>query len=170
MRYDSSPPAFYDSLTGFYDELDPPLTFERTPLKYATLKLSGKTLDQKLDLTVDLAAALGTNIAVYATPNPSTVTLTGKVTAIRAKQLEISAAQTVLDTKMGELDTLAVDLENALVDETSYIQTTSHGVEATIRLLGVDVRSTPLPLAAPEKLQNFRLSPGKNPGAHWWTG
>ena len=133
-------------------------------MKYATLKLTEKTFDQKLDLTTDLAAALGLNIAVYANPNPSTASLTGKVAAIRSKQIEVNAAQTVLETKQGELDALAVDLETALIDETSYIQTTSHGVEATIRLLGVDVRSTPLPPPTAAKIQNFRLMFGANPG------
>ena len=164
MRYDSSPPVYYDSPTAFYDLPDTPSSQPTIKMKYATLKLESKTLDQKLDLTTDLAAALTTHVAVYASPNPPPATLTGKVTAIRAKQGEITAAQTVLDTKLAELDALEVNLDNSLAQETAYIQETSQGIEANITLIGVGVRSTAAPLAAPGKVQNFRLMPGTRSG------
>lgn len=133
-------------------------------MKYATLKLGEKTLDQKLDLTTNLAAALVTNVAVYGSPVPLPATLTAKVAAIRTKQGEVNTAQTVLDTKQGELDALELDLDSSLTDETAYIQQTSHGDEATIALLGVPVRSTAAPMALPGKFMNYRLSPGTKPG------
>jgi len=164
MRFDSSPKVRMDSPLSVFDLHSDYVPNSPIKMKYATLKLGEKTLDQKLDLTTDLAAALLTNVAVYALPDPTPAALTGKVTAIRAKMTEVSNAQTVLDTKLSELDALEVDLDNSLTDETAYIQKASHGVEATIALLGVPVRSTPAPVAAPEKLRNFRLMPGKNAG------
>jgi len=133
-------------------------------MKYVVLKLNEKSLDQKLEFATDLAAALTTNVAVYATPDPTPATLTGKVTAITAKRGEMTAAQTVLDTKTAELQALEDDLDQLLTLEGAYIQQTSGGDEAKINLLPVEMKATPGPTTAPGQVQDLKLLPGANPG------
>jgi hypothetical protein len=133
-------------------------------MDYVALKLNEKTLDDKLTLTTDLAASLVTNIATYATPDPATTVLTGKVTAIAAKRTELATAQTVLDTKTGELAALELDLDNTLMAEAAYIQKASGGVASKITLLGLDVKGTPAGVTPPGAVTGFKLSAGDNPG------
>jgi hypothetical protein len=133
-------------------------------MKYVVLKLGEKSLDQKLDLTTDLAAALTLNIAVYATPDPTTTVLTAKVTAINTKRGQVTAAQTALDTKVAELQTLEEELDDLLTLESAYIQQTSNGDAAKIALLPVEVKATPGPTTAPAQVLDLKLAPGLNPG------
>jgi len=164
MQYDSTPPMFYDDPASVYDE-NPivPAKFI-LPMKYAILQLNNKNLDQKLTLTTDLTTALTTNLAVYATPDPTVLVLTDKVTAIRTKKTELDAALAVVDTKQGELDTLELELDNLLNQELAYIQKTSGGDEAKITLLGLSVKGAPSPATAPDQVQNLKLAPGKGSG------
>lgn len=70
MNYDSNPPVYYDDPLSFYDAPGPVPSQPRKPMKYVVLKLNDKTLDQKLEFTTDLAAALLTNVATYPDPEP----------------------------------------------------------------------------------------------------
>ena len=163
--YDSNPPCFYDDPSVVYDDIFIPWSSNGSKkMKYMALKLGEKTLDQKLVLTTDLGAALGLNIALYALPDPTVAELTARVLAIRNKKGELDAAIALVDIKQGELDALEVDLDDALIKEGAYIQKASGGVEANIKLLGLDVKSSPSLPAGPAKLQNFRLLPGLKGG------
>ena len=133
-------------------------------MDYVALKLNEKTLDDKLTLTTDLAASLVTNIAIYATPDPATTVLTGKVTAITAKRTELAAAQAVVDTKTDELAALEDELDTLLITEAAYIQKTSGGVAAKITILGLDVKGTPAGVTPPGAALGFKLFAGDNPG------
>ncbi len=133
-------------------------------MDYVALKLSEKTLDQKLELTTNLAAALTVNIVTYATPNPATTVLTGKVTAINAKKTLLSAAQAVVDGHTADLAALEADLDATLTSEAAYIQQTSGGVAAKIALLNLDIKGRVSPMAAPGQVLNLKLSRGDNAG------
>ena len=63
MRYDSSPPVFYDDLAVRYDEPDALSPQPKVRMQYVALKLGQKSLDQKLDFTTTLAGNLTTYIA-----------------------------------------------------------------------------------------------------------
>ena len=71
MNYDSVPPVYYDDPSSVFDEAVQGLSQRRLPMKYVALKLNEKTLDQKLDLTTTLAAALTAYATLYANPDPS---------------------------------------------------------------------------------------------------
>lgn len=133
-------------------------------MKYVVLKLNEKSLDDKLDFTTDLTAALSLNVAVYASPDPTPAVLNAKVTAINTKRAQVTAAQTALDTKLAELDTLEGELDDLLMLEGAYIQQTSNGEAAKIALLPVEVKATPGPTTAPAKVIDLKLSPGNNAG------
>ena len=133
-------------------------------MKKVVLKLEEKSLDQKLDYTTDLAAALLTNVATYASPDPTPVALTGKVTAINTKRGEVTAAQSVLDTKPSELAVLEGQLDDLLILEAAYIQKTSAGDETKINLLPVEMKASPGPTTAPGQVTDLKLSPGANAG------
>ena len=164
MNYDSNPPVYYDDPLSFYDSPGPEPSQPKKPMKQVVFKLNQKTLDQKLDFTTDLAAALTTNVATYASPDPSPATLTGKVTAIQAKRGEVTAAQTVLDTKTSELAVLEGELDDLLTLSAAYIQKTSGGDEAKINLLPVETKAAPSPTTTPGQVMDLKLSPGKNAG------
>lgn len=133
-------------------------------MKYVVLKLNEKTLDEKLEFTTDLAAALTTNAVTYPTPDPAPATLTAKVTAINTKRGEVTAAQTTLDTKQGELQILEDELDDLLLLEAAFIQNTSGGDAAKIALLPVEVKATPGPTIIPTQVLDLKLSPGLNAG------
>ena len=164
MNYDSNPPVYFYDPLSFYDSPGPGPSQPRKPMKQVVFKLNQKTLDQKLDFTTDLAAALTTNVATYASPDPPPATLTAKVTAINAKRGEVTAAQTVLDTKTSELAVLEGELDDLLILEAAYIQKTSGGAEAIINLLPVEMKAAPGPTTAPGQVMDLKLSPGKNAG------
>jgi hypothetical protein len=164
MRYDSTPPVYYDDPAVHYDEPDASSSQPRTRMDYVALKLNQKTLDQKLDFTTMLAANLTTYVADYASPPITPTQLTGKVTAINAKKAEVAAAQTVLDTKQSDLAALEEDLDNSLIAIGSFIQDKSGGVAAKITELGVEIQAAPNAPVTPSAPQNFRVSAGDNPG------
>jgi len=164
MNYDSNPPVYYDDPLSFYDSGGSGPSQPRIPMKKVVLKLEEKSLDQKLDYTTDLAAALTTNVATYASPDPPPATLTAKVTAITAKRGEVTAAQTVLDTKTSELAGLEGELDDLLVLEAAYIQKTSGGDETKINLLPVEMKASPGPTIAPAQVMDLKLVAGKNAG------
>jgi hypothetical protein len=164
MRYDSTPPVYYDDPAVHYDEPDASPSQPRTRMNYVALKLSSKSLDQKLDFTSMLAANLTTFVADYASPPITPTQLTGKVTAINAKKAELAAAQTVLDNKLSDLAALELDLDNSLTVDGSFIQDKSGGVAAKITELGVDIQASPIAPTTPNAPQNLRVSPGDNPG------
>lgn len=164
MNYDSSPPVYYDDPLSFYDASGAGPSQPRKPMKYVVLKLNEKTLDEKLEFTTNLAAALTTNVAAYPSPDPAPSALTAKVTAINTKRGEVVAAQTVLDTKQGELQVLEGDLDDLLLLESAFIQKTSGGDAAKIALLPVEVKATPGPTTIPAQVLDLKLSPGLNAG------
>lgn len=133
-------------------------------MKYVVLKLNEKSLDDKLDFTTDLAAALTLNVAIYASPDPTPTVLNAKVTAINTKRGQVTAAQTALDTKVAELETLEGELDDLLTLEGAYIQQISNGDAAKIALLPVEVKATPGPTTAPAQVLDLKLSPGPNAG------
>jgi hypothetical protein len=133
-------------------------------MEQIALKLGEKTLEQKLELTDNLSSALDTNIAVYATPNPTTIILKGKATAIRAKLVAISDAEAALTTLNTELSDMETDLDVNLALEASYIQNTSKGALDKLSLLPVELKSHSTAMTTPGDITNFRLSPGVNPG------
>ena len=133
-------------------------------MDYVALKLGEKTLDQKLELTTNLAAALVANVATYATPDPAPTVLTGKVTAINAKKTLLSAAQAVVDGHIADLAALEADLDATLILEAAYIQKTSGGLAAKISLLNVDTKSHNATATAPGQVMNLKLSRGENAG------
>ena len=133
-------------------------------MEYVALKLGDKSLEQKLEYTDNLSSALDTNIAVYATPNPTTVLMKGKTAAIRAKLVNISDAQTVVDNLTNELGVLEEDLDQNLTLEAAYIQNTSKGAADKLALLPVELKGHGTTTTVPGAVTNFRLSPGVNPG------
>jgi hypothetical protein len=133
-------------------------------MDYVALKLSEKTLDQKVDLTTNLAAAFITNIATYATPDPTPTVMTGKVTAINAKKTLLSAALAVADGHLTDLAALEADLDATLTSSAAYIQKTSGGVAAKIALLNVPIKGKVSPMAAPGQVLNLKLARGDNAG------
>ena len=155
---------FYDDPASVYDENPVVPVKIIKPMKYAILQLNNRNLDQKLTLTTDLTAALTTNLAVYATPDPTVTALTAQVTAIRTKKTELDAVLAVVDTKQGELDALELALDNLLTLELAYIQKTSGGDEAKITLLGLAVKGAPTPTTTPDQVQNLKLTPGQDSG------
>lgn len=135
-----------------------------TRMDYVALKLGDKSLEQKKTLATNLAAALVTNVAIYATPDPATPALTGKVTAITTKQTLLAAAQAVVDGHTADLKTLESDLDTLLTSEGAYIQKTSGGLAAKITLLGLDIKSQSTTATAPGQVLDLKLMPGGNDG------
>ena len=133
-------------------------------MDYVALKLSEKTLEDKKTLATNLAAALVTNVATYATPNPATTVLTGKVAAITTKQTLLDAAQSVLDGHTADLKQLEADLDLLLTEEATYIQQTSGGVAAKITMLGLDLKGHVSPITPPGQVLDLKLSAGDNAG------
>ena len=133
-------------------------------MDYVALKLSEKNLEDKKTLATNLAAALVTNVATYATPSPATTVLTGKVTAITAKQTLLSAAQAVVDGHAADLAALELDLDGELTAEAAYIQLTSGGVAAKITMLGLDIKGHVSPTTAPAQVTDLKLMAGDNAG------
>jgi hypothetical protein len=132
--------------------------------EYIALKLGDKNLEEKLELTDNLSAALVKNIAVYAEPDPPTTVLTGKAAAIRAKLVEVSGAESALGSLFGQLSLLEKDLDATLTEEGEYIQQTSKGALDKLSLLPVELKSHGTGTTPPGPIINFRLSPGVNPG------
>jgi hypothetical protein len=133
-------------------------------MDYVALKLSEKTLEEKKTLATNLAAALVTNAATYATPNPATTVLTAKVAEITAKQTLLDAAQAVLDGHTADLRQLEADLDAELTAEAAYIQQTSGGVASKITLLGLALKGHVSPITPPGPVLDLKLSAGENAG------
>ena len=164
MRFDSSPPLRMDSLSVRMDVPDANGSLPRMLMHYVALKLNEKSLDEKEQLATTLGANFTIHIADYPAPPVPPAQLTAKVAAIDAKKIEVGNAQSLLDSKLTELDDLEVDLDSALTTDGLYIDDKSGGVEAKIVELGVEVQATRTPPSTPGQLQNFRLLPGDNAG------
>jgi hypothetical protein len=164
MEYDSTPPIFYDDPQTTYDSSSGGPPGRKARMDYVALKLNEKSLEDKKTLATNLAAALVTNVATYATPAPATTVLTGKVSAITAKQTQIAAAQAVVDGYTADLAALELDLDTELTAEAAYIQLTSGGVAAKITLLGLELKGHGSTVTAPGQVLDLKLSAGANAG------
>jgi hypothetical protein len=164
MRFDSTPRALMDVATSVMDDSGGGPLQTKTRMEQIALKLGDKNLEQKMELADNLAAALLANATVYAQPDPPPATLTSKTTAIRAKLVDISNAETALTNLNNELTDMETDLDVTLTDEGAYIQKTSKGDLAKLTLLPVELKGHGTTPTAPGPISGFRLSPGVNSG------
>jgi hypothetical protein len=164
MRFDSTPPALMDLATSVFDSSGGGPLQPKQRMEQIALKLSEKSLEQKLELTDNLTSALTTNLAVFALPNPTTVVLNGKATAIRAKLVAISDADAVLTKLNQDLSTMEDDLDANLTSEAAYIMETTKGAPDKLALLPVELKGHGTNPITPGAILGFRLSPGVNVG------
>lgn len=153
-----------DFATSVMDEKIVNPLLNKKNMEQIALKLGDKNLEQKLELTDNLASALDTNLAVYAAPNPTTLVLTGKTKAIRDKLVDLSDAEAVVTKINTDLAAMETDLDATLTLEAFYIQNTSLGDPAKLALLPVELKGHATNPVTPGAITNFRLSPGVNPG------
>jgi hypothetical protein len=164
MRFDSTPSALMDVATSVFDSPGGEPLQPKKRMEQIALKLGGKNLEQKLELTDNLSSALETNIAIYATPNPTTIVLKGKATAIRAKLVDLSDAQALVTSLKTDLANMETDLDINLTQEGAYIQDTSKGALEKLSVLPVELKGHNTVPTVPGPILNFRLSPGVNEG------
>lgn len=153
-----------DVATSVMDEGGGSLTTKRKHMEQIALRLSEKTLADKLELADNISSALKANVAIFATPKPTTAAMDGKTAAIRTKLVHISDAQTVLTALLGELKVLETDLDATLTSEASYLVETTKDNPANLALIPVELKSHGHGTTAPGPIPNFRLSPGVNSG------
>ena len=165
MRFDSTPPALMDVVTSVFDLSDGGPLLTKKHMEQIALKLGDKTLEEKLELTDNLVSALETNVAVYVDPKPTTVALTGKTAAIRAKLVANSDAEAVVTKLYNDLAAMETDLDNNLTVEVAYIQNITQGAADKLALLPLELKSHSTAMTAPGPIVDFRLSPGINPSA-----
>ena len=115
-------------------------------------KLAGKSISVVIEIVREILGKVVANIAVYATPNPPVLTITGHVDA-----LELSY-QAALKGDRVKKAIMRLDRQRVMQDMSvlqAYVQTTSEG-DADKILLVADVKKNPSPvgiLQPPAKLR-----------------
>ncbi len=164
MRFDSTPPRLMDVSTSVMDETGGGSLQPKKRMEQIALKLAEKSLEQKLELGDNLSSALKINVAVFAAPNPTPVTIDAKTGAIRAKLVAISDAHTVVVKLHEDLAALEIDLDNLLTSEAAYLTEATKDDPTKLALMPVTLKSHATSTTLPGEIKNFRLSPGVNSG------
>jgi len=152
----------WDSPTAIWldNPLPPAPPTRRKSMDEFALKLSEKTLDDKVALCIDLEQGL-TTTSYVSTPNPSVVTLSGKRAAIATQQGKVSAAESKLEMEQNALDTLEGELEVLLTASASDSQKAVNGNRDKMAEMKIPLRKIGAPnTTVPDAPTNVRGSYG----------
>jgi hypothetical protein len=129
-------------------------------MSQVTFKLSGKSISSIIEIVREILGKVVANVAVYATPNPPVLTITGHVDTLE------TSYQAALKGGRDKKAIMRLDRQRVMQDMSvlqAYIQTTSEG-DADKILLVADVKKNPSPVGILSAPANLRAAFGYHDG------
>lgn len=120
-----------------------------------------KTVPEKMLKAQYIVAQMTTNVADFATPNPTLADVTAAVQTLADAAVAAQAGGYALTFAKNEAEKVLDDLMRQLM---AYVQNVSGGSEAIIIRSGMDIKRTPSPLPDPLLVQNLDAFPTRIQG------
>ena len=162
------PGLTYGAGYTYGQDLTPGAPIKGRKMIHAALKLEDKTLDQKMQLSVDVGEGITANAARSAV-TPSVLAVKTIRDNITAKRAEIAATEALLKTKHDELDALDASHDMALTNQCNDVIRIANHDRDVVDAANIPLRKEPEAVTdTPPALENLTGSYGDLPSEIDW--
>jgi hypothetical protein len=166
-NYDTSG-SVYDSGI-LYDAVTAPPT-ARKKMSKIKLNLSKLSVEDKITLGNNIKSSMTTNVAVFATPNPTMTAYGVLITNLTTKNATAVSLRSQLTSAMNDRDEAEKAFDAGSAQLASYVDNTANGDPVVIGKAGMGVRGAGAPVGVPSQVGDLSLTAGDNDGeldAQW---
>jgi hypothetical protein len=161
MPFYDAPGVSYDA-GFFYDGFQPPIS-KKGRMAEIQLNLSKMTIDDGLQLAVNLHTGMLANVATFATPNPTAVAFQTLVTNFTNDNNSYEAEKITLKTKQNARDASFALMQNGMRQWKAYAENTTSD-STKWQALGFSLKGQAVPVGPLGQVLTLVLTAGDNDG------
>ena len=158
----------YDSGVLF-DDLFPPQP-RKNKMAKIKLNLSKLSVEDKITLGNNIKSSMTTNVATFATPNPTLAAYGTLITNLTNKNAAVVSLRSQLAVAMQDRDVAEKAFDAGSTQMASYVDNVANGDPVIIGKAGMGVRGASAPAGVPDPVSNLSLTAGDSDGeldAQW---
>ena len=128
------------------------------------LNLAALSVDDKIPFGNNIKTNITTNVAVFATPNPTMTAYGTVITTLTTKNATVVSLRSQLVAAMNDRDVAEKAFDASTTQLAAYVENIANGDPVKIAQAGMSVKAASAPLGVPSQVQNLTLTAGDNAG------